>query len=85
MSRKPRTGNDVRPRDVNEKILRLAGHFVTAEVERCDDDGLLPEERDAYVALSNAVADELRRRGKRIGFKLPAAPTGSASEKEGIP
>lgn len=71
--RKARTGNDVRLRDVNERILRTAGHFVTAEVESCDE-GMLPEERDAYVALSNAVADELRRRGKRLGFKLPDVP-----------
>ena len=70
---KKRGLNDVRLRDVPEKILRLAGHFVTAEVESCDD-GHLPEERAAYVALSNAYTDELRRRGKRIGFKLPPAP-----------
>lgn len=73
---KKRGPNDVRLRDLPEKILRLAGHFVTSEVESCDD-GHLPEERAAYVALSNACADELRRRGKRIGFRLPAPPTGS--------
>lgn len=73
MKRRNLNTNDVRLRDLPVKLLQDARCFVVAEVESCDD-GHLPEERAAYVALANACADELRRRRQKIRYPLPPVP-----------
>ena len=79
---KPATPNQVHLRDVPLRLLFNAHTYMVAEVEACDDHGICSEERPAYVALANACARELRRRGRAPKYKLPTPPSAADEETE---
>ena len=79
MKKKFLISNEVTLGEVSTKLVRNALGFMHGEVLACDDEGICPKERPAYVALYNACAHELRRRGKSIPYKLPKPPKAKVS------
>jgi hypothetical protein len=77
----PKEPNNVALRELPTRMLQSAMEYLSDEVRMCDE-GIVSEDRPAFVALTLVCARELRRRGRKANPNLPK-PASAASPTDG--